>query len=196
MTETAFASSAGDGHGACIRHVARDAGLKGERVTPTTVQDPSHVAARREGRISAASFGLVILLLAQYVLGIAYNLYGTAPTATKTIKSFSSPLLAAHVLLGTLLIVVAIYLVVASVRARTRITAITSIIGLVSLIAAWISGSAFTQKGASGYSMAMGVLTAVALTCYVINVYGLGVNGRASVGSLGASRIVRDGHIR
>lgn len=147
-------------------------------MTPTTVRDPSYVAARREGRISAASFGLVILLLAQYVLGIAYNLYGTAPTATKAIKPFSSPLLAAHVALGTLLIVVAIYLVVASVRARTRITAIVSIIGLASLIAAWISGSAFTQKAASGYSMAMGVLTAVALTCYVINVYGLGVKGR------------------
>jgi hypothetical protein len=153
-------------------------GLKGEKMASAAVRDPSHVAARREGRISVASFGLVVLLLAQYVLGIAYNLYGTAPTATKTIKPFSSPILAAHVALGTLLIVVAIYLVVASVRARTRVTAMASIIGLASLIAAWISGSAFTQKGASSYSMAMGVLTAVALTCYVINVYGLGAKGR------------------
>jgi hypothetical protein len=112
----------------------------------------------------------VILLLTQYVLGVAYNLYGTAPTATKTIKPFSSPLLGAHVVLGTLLIVIAIYLVLASIRAGIRIAAVASIIGLASLIAAWITGSAFTQHGASGYSMAMGVLTAVALLCYTVDV--------------------------
>jgi uncharacterized membrane protein len=134
----------------------------------------------------------VILLLAQYVLGIGYSLYGTAPTATKKLKPFSSPLLAAHVVLGTLLIVVAIYLVVVSVRARTLVAAMASIIGLASIIAAWISGSAFTQKGASGYSMAMGVLTAVALTCYVLNVYSLGAKGR------GRDRITesQQGHAR
>jgi hypothetical protein len=33
--------------------------------------------------------------------------------------------------------------------------------------AAWITGSAFTQKGTDGFSMAMGVLTAVALLCYM-----------------------------
>lgn len=35
---------------------------------------------------------------------------------------------------------------------------------MVSIFAAWASGSAFTQDGASGYSMAMAVLTAVALS--------------------------------
>lgn len=66
-----------------------------------------------------ASSGLVILLLAQYVLGIAYNLYGTAPTATKTVKMFSS-----------------------------------------------------------GYSMAMAVLTAVALLCYIAMVKTPGARSR------------------
>jgi hypothetical protein len=60
-------------------------------VTATRVQDSSSVAGQRGQRILTASFGLVILLLAQYVLGIAYNLYGTAPTPTKKIKLFSSP---------------------------------------------------------------------------------------------------------
>jgi hypothetical protein len=132
----------------------------------TAVRDPAPAAVRRARRISTASFGLVILLLAQYVLGLAYNLYGTAPTATKKIKVFSSALLGAHVVVGTLLVVIAIYLVVVSVRARVRLTTVASIVGLASLIGAWASGSAFTQNGADGYSMAMGVLTAVALLCY------------------------------
>lgn len=132
----------------------------------TTVRDSPSAAARSARRLPPVSFALVILLVAQYVLGIAYNLYGAAPTATSTIKPFSSPLLATHVVVGTLLIVIAIYLVVASIRARIPTATLISVTGLISLIAAWITGSAFTQKGTSGYSMAMGVLTAVALLCY------------------------------
>jgi hypothetical protein len=137
-------------------------------MTPTAVHDSSSTTTRRARRISAASFWLLILLLAQYVLGIAYNLYGTTPTAAKTVAMFSSPLLGAHVALGTLLIVIAIYLVAASITAGLRIAVAASGIGLVSLIAAWVAGSAFTQKGGSGFSMAMGALTAVAILCYMV----------------------------
>jgi hypothetical protein len=150
-------------------------------VTATPVRDHSRDAGRREQRIFIASAGLVILLLAQYVLGIAYNLYGTAPTAARKLKPFSSPLLGAHVVVGTLLIVVAIYLAVAAIRAKTPVPLTASIIGLASLIGAWIAGSAFTQKGASGDSMAMAALTAVALLCYTAIVTALGARNRAAV---------------
>lgn len=134
----------------------------------TAVRDSSPASVRQAKRVHSASFGIVILLLAQFVLGTADNLYGTAPTAAKPVKMFSSPVLGAHVALGTLLIVIAVYLVVASIRAgMRRIAVVAAVIGLVSLVGAWISGSAFTQKGTSGFSMAMGVLTAVALLCYV-----------------------------
>jgi hypothetical protein len=145
-------------------------------------QGDARFAASRPGpagparRIAAASFVLVILLLTQYVLGIAYNLYGTAPTAAKTLKPFSSPLLGAHVALGTLLIVIAVYLVIASLRAGLRGAVVASAVGLVALIAAWVTGSAFTQQGTAGYSMAMGALTAVALLAYI-------VTAKASAGS-------------
>jgi hypothetical protein len=136
------------------------------------------VPDRQARRITGASFGLTILILIQYVLGIAYNLYGTAPTAAKKVTFFSSGLLAAHAIVGTLLILFAIYMVVSSVRAGARLAVITSAIGLLSLIAAWASGSAFTQNGDSGFSMAMGVLTAVALLCYLVNVRVFGADGR------------------
>jgi hypothetical protein len=137
----------------------------------TAVHDSSPATVRRAKRVCSASFGIIILLLTQYVLGIAENLYGTAPTAAKPVKSFSSPLLGAHVVLGTLLILIAVYLVVLSVRAGMQIAVVASAIGLASLIAAWITGSAFTQKGANGFSMAMGALTAVALLCYMAIAY-------------------------
>lgn len=136
----------------------------------TKVRDASFAPQRQARRVSLASSALVLLLLAQYVLGIAYNLYGTPPTATKKLRLFSSPLLAAHVVVGTLLIVLAIYLVVAAIRARVRGAVVAAGIGLASLIGAWVTGSAFTEKASSGYSMAMGVLTAVALICYLVMV--------------------------
>ncbi len=50
-----------------VSHAELGHGNKGASVTATPVQDASSVARQRRQRISAASFGLVILLLAQYV---------------------------------------------------------------------------------------------------------------------------------
>lgn len=143
----------------------------------TAVHGAGPVESRRASRTAAASFGMVILLIIQYILGISYNLYGTAPTASKSISYFSSPVLAAHVILGTLLIVAAVYLAVIAIRARERLAASLSVIGLLAILGAWINGNEFAANGQSGYSMAMGVLMAVALLCYAVNV-GVRVFGR------------------
>jgi 2-methylisocitrate lyase-like PEP mutase family enzyme len=103
-------------------------------------------------------------------LGIACNLYGTAPTQTKKIGAFANPLIAVHAVVGTLLIIGAIYLTAVAARARIASVIALSVIGLLSLLAAWAAGSAFSQTAANGYSMAMGVMTAVALLCYSVNV--------------------------
>ncbi len=141
--------------------------------TPTrrTDHDTVTVARGQAGRIAGASFRMMILLLIQYVLGVAYNLYGTAPTATKKVEPFSSPLIAVHVIVGTLLIVGAIYVLVISVRAKARLAVTMSSAGLLALLAAWGTGSAFTQTGDSGFSMAMAATTALALLGYLVNVW-------------------------
>ena len=43
-----------------------------------------------------ASFGALTMLVLQFVIGTAYNLYGTAPTAKKSVGPVSSPLLVIH----------------------------------------------------------------------------------------------------
>src|SRR5579863_6986603 len=62
----------------------------------------------RLARLRMSSFGLVMMLILEFVLGIIYNLYGTAPTAHKSVGLFSSPDLALHVILGILLVVAAV----------------------------------------------------------------------------------------
>ena len=137
-----------------------------------TTRESIPAANRQPRRLRHASFGLVILLVIQYVLGLSYNLHGTAPTATKDISEFSSPLLAVHVTNGLLLILAAIYLVVVAVRARVRLAVTTSSVGLLSVLAAFYGGEEFIHNGGvSGYSMLMGVMMAVALLCYVVNVW-------------------------
>src|SRR5215472_1742281 len=59
--------------------------------------------AAQAGRLRMASFGVLTMLILQFALGTAYNLYGTAPTAFKSVGVFSSPLVAIHVILGILI---------------------------------------------------------------------------------------------
>jgi hypothetical protein len=126
-------------------------------------------AARLE-RIRMASFGALTMLFLQFVLGAAYGLYGTAPTATKSVGLFSSPLLAIHVILGILLVIAAAMLVFRVVQARAGTALlVTSIVGLVAILGAAGAGSSFAQNGADGASLGMAIGTAVAMLCYTVN---------------------------
>ena len=121
-----------------------------------------------------ASFGALTMLILQFVLGTAYNLYGTAPTATKPVGAFSSPLLAIHVILGILTILAGVMLVVRAVQAKAGPVLGLSIVGLVALLGAAGAGSAFVGRGASGASLGMALATAVAMGCYAANLVILG----------------------
>ena len=126
-------------------------------------------AARLE-RIRMASFGALTMLFLQFVLGAAYGLYGTAPTATKSVGLFSSPLLAIHVILGILLVIAAAMLVFRVVQAKAGTALlVTSIVGLVAILVAGGAGSSFAQDGADGASLGMAIATAVAMLCYTVN---------------------------
>jgi hypothetical protein len=120
-------------------------------------------------RVNRASFGMVIMLVIQFVLGTAYNLWGTAPSSGKSIGMFSSPLLAIHVIFGILLVLAAIDLLVRAIRSHLRLPLITAIVGLVAILAAAGTGSAFTHNGANGASFGMALATAIAMLAYLVN---------------------------
>jgi len=141
----------------------------------TLTQSPTGAArvARLE-RVRMASFGALTMLVLQFVLGAAYSVYGTAPTATKSVGLFSSALLAIHVILGILLIIVAAVLVFRAAQAKSGAVLGTSIAGLIAIIAAAGAGSAFAHDGANGASFGMAIATGVAMLCYAANLVILG----------------------
>jgi hypothetical protein len=132
-------------------------------------QDP----AARVARLRMSSLGLVVMLIIEFILGMIYNLYGTAPTSTKSIGLFSSPDLALHVILGILLFIAALVQVIRAVGARHALSIWLSAVGLLSIIGAGFAGLGFTGSGANGASLGMSLAFAVALACYVVLVFAL-----------------------
>ena len=77
-----------------------------------------------------ASLGAVTMLIIEFILGMIYNLYGTAPTAAKSVGLFSSPVLALHVIMSLLLLISAVMLLVRAIGARHGLTIWLSAAGL------------------------------------------------------------------
>ena len=145
-----------------------------------TAETPVALTPRAANRIRMASFGALTMLVIQFVLGTAYSLYGTAPTSSKSVGMFSSPLLAIHVILGILLILAAIMLVVRAIQARYTPSIATSVAGLLVILGAFGASSSFAQDGSNGASLGMALLTAVAMLCYAANLVILGKPGASS----------------
>ena len=129
--------------------------------------------AVRLARLRRSSLGVVVMLIVQFILGMIYNLYGTAPTSTKSIGLFSSPDLALHVILGALLFLAAVGQLVQAIRVRHRLSTWLSALGLLSILGAGFAGLGFAGSGADGASLGMSLAFAVALACYAILVFAL-----------------------
>jgi heme A synthase len=121
----------------------------------------------RLARVRMASLGAVAMLILQFILGVIYNLYGTAPTAKKSIGLFSSPDLALHVILGILLFVAAVVLLIRAIGARHAPSVWLTAVGLVAIAASGFAGLGFADNGSAGASLGMSLAFAVALGCYI-----------------------------
>ena len=129
--------------------------------------------ANRLARLRISSLGAVIMLIIECILGIVYNLYGTAPTADKSIGLFSSPVLALHVILAILLVIAALGQLIRAIGTRHRLAIWMSAVGLLGILGAGFAGLGFTSKGAAGASLGMSLAFAVSLACYVVLVFAL-----------------------
>ena len=141
--------------------------------THTTTPATGQAQASRLARIRMSSLGAVAMLLIQFILGIVYNLYGTAPTAKKSIGLFSGPVLALHVIVAILLVIAAIGQLVRAIGTRHRLTIWMSAVGLVAILAAGFAGMGFAGNGAAGASLGMALAFAVALAAYIVLVFAL-----------------------
>ncbi|HEX3389067.1 MAG TPA: hypothetical protein VHT94_08515 [Streptosporangiaceae bacterium] len=139
--------------------------------------------------VRRSSLGLSAALLVQYALGLWVSIYVTVPArdqgggllaAVGRALASGPAALAVHAGLGLVLLLGSIALVVRAAAARTGFFLITSTVSLLAVLGAAGSGAAFVNTGQDGASLTMGLLTAVALLCQVINLFRLSAPSSAS----------------
>ena len=119
----------------------------------------------------------LILLIIQYMLGMLVNLFVQFPSSFPEgnawgwsfTHTFVTP---SHILIGTLLIIVALVALVMSIRTRHVPEILTGIFGLAMIIYAWLSGASFLSNGqqnTASIQMALGFIGAV--IAYGIGIY-------------------------
>ena len=130
--------------------------------------------SRRAGRagLRHLSVAALIMLVLQYGLGIVLNLYVEVPASDAHAgiiqEIATAPLaLTAHAILGVALIGTAILLVARAVGVRDRLLAVLATAGLTAIGGAFGAGEIFVRDGQDTASMAMAILTGMALLCYI-----------------------------
>lgn len=144
----------------------------------TARHSPAARHARRLSGLRTNSAAICVMLLVQYGLGMGVNLYARVPAAdhgaglaTALGRALTSPpaVLAVHSALGLLMLVAGASVLARATLTRRRRAIATSAAGLAAIIAAAVSGAAFVGNGQAGSSMAMAILTGMALLCYLAN---------------------------
>ncbi len=136
------------------------------------VASGKHVRRAELEGVRRVSLTALVMLVVQYGLGIILNLYIAVPASDAhagLIQEIASgPLmLTLHALLGLALIGAALVLLVRAVRLQDRVIALLAAAGLTAIGGAFASGEIFVRNGQSGASLAMALLTGVALLCYI-----------------------------
>jgi hypothetical protein len=142
---------------------------------PSVQRRPSRTAGLRQ-----AILAILIVLIAQFALGIGVNLYVTLPAAGHPGHSSwfgNGPLLAIHAAAGMFLILAALFVLARAIMARNVTLIVTSAAGLVAILVAAFFGSGFTSKLTDGYSLGMALATAVALACYAVGLFAASAQG-------------------
>jgi hypothetical protein len=150
-------------------------------------------AAATADRAAAASRVLVnnlfacMVLLAQYLRGMAANLFVTLPAhhpgagARNYFAGLASGLawviphgpawVAAHAALGLALVVAAFATLAPGRRHGSRMIAITSVLGALAILGAAFNGASFLNYGKAYSSMIMAGLWALAMACYIVGLF-------------------------
>jgi len=115
---------------------------------------------------------MLVMLVIQYGLGIILNLYVEVPASDAhagilTEIATAPPVLTVHAVLGVALIGTAILLVGTAAQIRDRLLAVLATAGLTTLGGAFGAGEIFVRSGQDTASMAMAILTGMALLCYI-----------------------------
>jgi len=138
---------------------------------PARAAAPASLARVRRGSLAA-----LVLVVAEYLIGMYVNLFVTIPPADHghgvgTAVANGPAILATHAVIGLLLGLAALGVLVQAIMARNPGAIAASAVGLFALAFASVAGASFTSSGHPADSMAMSVFTGVGLLCYATNLY-------------------------
>lgn len=151
-----------------------------------TAADPVGGRARHAvGRLRRSSLAQIILLMVQTGLGMGVNIYVSLPAADQSkgvMASFGDAVskgpaaVAVHAILGMLVFINALVLVVFALTVRPVAAKIGSLLGVICIAGAAMSGAAFVNANqdsgsANSASLTMALLTLVAVCCYAVNLF-------------------------
>jgi hypothetical protein len=127
-------------------------------------------------RARRGSLAVLVLIVAEYGIGMYVNLYATIPRADHGhglggAITNGPATLSIHAVLGLLLGLGALGVLVQAVIARHLGAIAASALGTFALASASVTGASFTSSGNTAESMGMSVLAGVALLCYAANLY-------------------------
>jgi hypothetical protein len=145
---------------------------------PVSTAVPARLARVRRG-----SLAVLVLVVAEYLIGMYVNLFVTIPPADHdhsagTAIANGPAILATHAVIGLLLGLAALGVLVQAIMARHPGAIAASAVGLLALAFASVAGASFTSSGHPADSMAMSVFTGIGLLCYAANLYLLPPPGR------------------
>lgn len=144
--------------------------------------------ARRRDLLRRTEFGLIIALLAQYLLGMVVNLFikipeshpgakpseylsGVAQSLGWALTDGGGLWLTLHAALGMLLVLGSLAALLMSVGSHDRAAVATAAVGFVCVLGAAFNGGSFLNYGEDFSSMIMAALFAVGLGSYAFGVY-------------------------
>ncbi|MCI4345426.1 MAG: hypothetical protein L3K07_01530 [Thermoplasmata archaeon] len=114
---------------------------------------------RRGTHVRTLGIPLLILLAAEFLLGMALNLFGSLPGGSALTVLESSPILVLHIILGVLLVGTSARVLALGRRLRDRRATASGALALLSSLLAFLAGMAFTFNGgsaAASYLMSVG----------------------------------------
>ncbi len=139
--------------------------------TPTQAPHPADAA--RLGSVRVLGAAMVVVLLGQFLLGMANTFWLDLPEEGRGWDAASPAwLLSAHMALGTALLVLAAWIAVVAVRRRAGAWLVASAVGIVGVVVAFAGGTGFmgdTSNDTASFVMACG--WALAIGGYALALY-------------------------
>jgi len=139
------------------------------------------------GRLLAVNFAACLLLLAQYLLGMAVNLYVVLParhpgagahdyftgaaSALAWVITQGPGWAAAHAAFGLALVLAAFASIALTWQRGSRLATAMSVLGALAVLGAGFNGASFLDYGHAFSSMIMAGLWALALACYLTGMF-------------------------